>query len=135
MTGLALLLCYAAFASIAILANLATQRLMLVGFPKAYVLALVGGTTIGLVVKYALDKKWIFNGVTHAQASPARTFGLYALTGIVTTLIFWGLETAAWLIWQTHLAREAGAVVGLLLGYVLKYRLDRRYVFTQQLPA
>jgi hypothetical protein len=26
--------------------------------------------------------------------------------------------------------REAGAVLGLTVGYVVKYRLDRRYVFT-----
>lgn len=135
MTGLALLSCYSAFASIAILANLATQRLVLAAFPKAFILALAGGTLIGLIMKYALDRQWIFKGGSHAQAGHAGTFGLYAATGIFTTLIFWGLETAAWLIWQTHQAREVGAVVGLLLGYGLKYRLDRRYVFTQQMSA
>lgn len=135
MTGLALLLCYAAFAAIAIVANLATQRLILAALPSAYILAMVGGTIIGLIVKYGLDKKWIFKGATHAQTGHAGTFGLYVTTGAGTTLIFWGFETAAWLMWQTHLAREAGALVGLLLGYVLKYRLDRRYVFTRQRSA
>lgn len=135
MTGLALVLGYTAFAAIAIFANLVTQRLMLAAYPSAYILALMAGTAIGLLVKYALDKKWIFRPPAYPRAGKAATFGLYAATGLVTTLIFWGFETMAWLIWQTHLAREAGAVVGLLLGYVLKYRLDSRYVFAQREPA
>ena len=32
--------------------------------------------------------------------------------GVVTTAIFWGTETAFWVIWHTDLAREAGAVLG-----------------------
>lgn len=134
MTGLVLVLAYAGFAAIAILANLASQRLMLAALPNVYVLALATGTIIGLLVKYALDKTWIFAGAQHARAGEAGTFGLYATTGIVTTLIFWGAETSAWLVWQTHMAREAGAIAGLLIGYVVKYQLDRRYVFTQQMP-
>ncbi len=49
--------------------------------------------------------------------------------GLVTTAIFWGTETAFWLIWGTDLMREVGAVLGLSVGYVTKYLLDRRYVF------
>jgi putative flippase GtrA len=49
--------------------------------------------------------------------------------GVVTTAIFWVAETAFWLTWGTDLAREAGAVIGLSIGYVTKYLLDRRYVF------
>ncbi|MGQ3179340.1 MAG: GtrA family protein [Blastomonas fulva] len=135
MTGLTLLLRYAAFAVLAILANLAAQRMLLAVFPNAYIPALAGGTIIGLVVKYALDRTWIFAGAAHARAGQAGTFGLYAATGVFTTLIFWGFETVAWLVWQTHMAREAGAVTGLVLGYAIKYQLDRRYVFTQPRPA
>jgi putative flippase GtrA len=57
--------------------------------------------------------------------------------GIVTTAIFWSTETAFWLIWETHTMRELGAVLGLSLGYVVKYALDRRFVFkdTQKVAA
>lgn len=125
-----LVLSYAGFAVLATLANLATQRVVLSAFPAGLLVALAAGTLVGLVVKYALDKTWIFGGAGHASAGQTGTFGLYAATGIVTTLIFWGTETAAWLIWHSHLAREAGAVVGLGIGYIVKYRLDRRFVFT-----
>lgn len=135
MTGLALLFSYTAFAAIAVLANLASQRVIMAAFADAYGVALAGGTIVGLAVKYVLDKRWIFAGATHASKGRAGTFGLYATTGVVTTAIFWGFETAAWLIWQTHPAREAGAVAGLALGYIVKYQLDRRYVFTQTRSA
>ncbi len=125
-----LVLSYAGFAILATLANLATQRVVLAALPWGLLVALAAGTLVGLVVKYALDKTWIFSGARHGRAGEAGTFGLYAATGVVTTLIFWGFESAAWLIWQSHLAREAGAVAGLAIGYVVKYRLDRRFVFT-----
>lgn len=130
MTGVMLVLSYAGFAILATLANLATQRVVLAALPWGLLVALAAGTLVGLVVKYALDKTWIFSGARHGRAGEAGTFGLYAATGVVTTLIFWGFESAAWLIWQSHLAREAGAVAGLAIGYVVKYRLDRRFVFT-----
>lgn len=132
MTGILLVLSYAGFAVVATLANLATQRLVLALVPAGLIVALLLGTVVGLVVKYMLDKTWIFAGARHERAGEAGTFGLYAATGVITTMIFWGFESAAWLIWQSHFAREAGAVIGLAIGYVVKYRLDRRYVFTRE---
>ena len=58
-----LVLRYAAFALLATIANLAAQRAVLwwdassIGF----VLALLAGTAVGLVLKYLLDKRWIFH--------------------------------------------------------------------------
>ena len=52
--------------------------------------------------------------------------------GILTTLIFWGTETIFWLIWQNENMRELGAVLGLSLGYSIKYNLDKRFVFNQK---
>jgi putative flippase GtrA len=39
------------------------------------------------------------------------------------------METAFWLTWRTDTMRELGAVIGLTIGYVVKYWLDRKYVF------
>jgi len=85
---------------------------------------------VGLVVKYLLDKRWIFGDRSQGMRAHGRLFTLYTAMGILTTAIFWGTETAFWLAWRTEAMREAGAVIGLAVGYVLKYRLDRRYVFT-----
>ena len=70
MTRAQIAMRYAAFAVIAILANLGTQRIMLALLDTQGELAaaIFVGTGVGLVVKYALDKKWIFH-----DASPAIT--------------------------------------------------------------
>ncbi len=126
---------YVVFAVIAMLANLAVQRAVL-AFPSphaplAYPLALGAGTLAGLVIKYLLDKRWIFYDFSQGFGAQGKRFSLYALMGVATTAIFWGAETVFWLTWHTHAARELGAVLGLAIGYVVKYRLDLRFVFSQ----
>lgn len=131
MTLKTLVLRYAAFAVIATIANLATQRGVLhFGQSAAYFMSAVGvGTLVGLVVKYLLDKRWVFFDLETGVKNHSRKFTLYTVMGLVTTAIFWGTETAFWLIWQTTAMRELGAVIGLSIGYVVKYQLDRRFVF------
>ncbi len=131
MTLRALVLRYAAFAAVATLANLATQRLVLQGGASAerFALAVLAGTAVGLVVKYVLDKRWIFHDAEGGLRAHGRKFTLYTLMGLVTTAIFWGSETLFWIVWRTDAMRELGAVLGLAVGYVVKYNLDRRYVF------
>lgn len=123
---------YGAFCVLAIVVNLGAQRIIfrLGDGPLIFALAIFVGTGAGLVVKYLLDKRWIFHDQTQGAAAQGRQFGLYTAMGIVTTAIFWGTETAFWMIWQTEFMRETGAVIGLTIGYVTKYWLDRRYVFT-----
>ena len=132
MSALRLTLLYVAFAVVATLANLGAQRLVLQAGegPVLFALAMVGGTALGLVVKYALDKRWIFADPSTGLRAHGRRFSLYTAMGLVTTAIFWASETAFWLLWQTHTAREVGAVLGLAVGYAVKYHLDRRFVFT-----
>ncbi|MAQ81987.1 MAG: polysaccharide biosynthesis protein GtrA [Maritimibacter sp.] len=128
---------YAAFAVIATLANLGAQRVVLAVRDDGWtlMLAIAVGTGVGLVVKYLLDKRWIFlDGSTGARAHGER-FSRYTLTGVFTTAIFWGMETVFWMIWQTDLMRELGAVIGLAIGYVVKFQLDKRFVFRPTGPA
>jgi len=127
-----LILRYAAFAALATFANLATQRvvLRLDDSDYAFYLAVVAGTAIGLVLKYILDKRWIYLDTSEGVAAHRKKFSLYTLTGVFTTAIFWGAETSAWLIWHTEFMRETGAISGLIVGYVIKYKLDQKYVFS-----
>lgn len=129
---------YAGFAVLATLLNLGVQRLVLAftGGTAGFVMAVGLGTLAGLFLKYVLDKKWIFyDRQTTGVTAQGRQFSIYLLMGVVTTLIFWGTETAFWLIWQTDMMRELGAILGLGVGYVVKYNLDRRFVFSQVAPA
>ena len=132
MTVRTLILRYALFAVIATVANLATQRLLLSGDDTAsrFAAAVAAGTLVGLVVKYLLDKRWIFFDSASGVRAHGRRFSLYTAMGLITTAIFWGTETAFWMIWKTDMMRELGAILGLSVGYVVKYNLDKRFVFT-----
>lgn len=127
-----LIIRYTVFAVIATLMNLFSQRvILLMGQSLPYfVTAVAVGTLVGLVVKYLLDKRWIFFDHQKGLRHNSRQFTLYAVMGIFTTAIFWSFETVFWLIWQSHLLREIGAMMGLAIGYVVKYHLDKRYVFS-----
>ncbi len=132
MTLRTLIFRYTIFAIIATVANLAMQRVVLLGGESApwFMAAVAAGTLIGLVVKYVLDKRWIFGDTSTGVKAHGKKFGLYTAMGLITTAIFWGTETAFWLAWRTDAMRELGAVLGLAVGYVVKYNLDRRFVFT-----
>lgn len=131
MTLQTLVFRYVLFAVLATVANLATQRLVFqTGDQPIHFIAAVGlGTLVGLVIKYVLDKRWIFNDLSAGLKAHSRKFSRYALLGVITTMIFWATETVFWLIWQTDGMRELGAVIGLSVGYIIKYNLDRRFVF------
>lgn len=132
MSMRALALRYAAFAVLATLVNLGVQRAVLQTGDSAshFALAVLAGTVAGLVVKYLLDKRWIFEDRDTGLKAHGQKFTLYTVMGLVTTAVFWGAETAFWLIWRTEFMRETGALLGLAVGYVVKYNLDRRFVFT-----
>ncbi len=128
----ALVFRYALFAVIATFANLSVQRLILQSTTTVMSLALAisGGTIVGLGVKYLLDKRWIFHDFSTGMKSNSLQFSLYSLNGIFTTAIFWLSEFTFWYIWGTQFMRELGAVIGLSIGYFIKYQLDRKFVFT-----
>lgn len=134
MTLPVLILRYSAFAVIAMLANLLTQRgvLMMGDSAALFAAAMAAGTLIGLMVKYLLDRRWIFYDQDAGFGRQSRKFSRYTMMGVVTTALFWGTETACWLIWRTDMMRELGAVLGLTIGYIAKYQLDRRFVFVNR---
>ena len=123
---------YVVFAVLATFVNLIVQRLVLwFGDGSAMLaLALAAGTAMGLLVKYFLDKHWIFEDLSVGAIELTKKFSRYTVMGIFTTLIFWGTEILFWLTWRTDMMREIGAILGLSIGYFVKYHLDKRYVFT-----
>jgi putative flippase GtrA len=127
---------YSIFALIATVANIGSQDLVVRLYSGAFqVLAsVVVGTGVGLVVKYVLDKRYIFGFRARDVAHDGRTFMLYTAMGLLTTFIFWGFEFAFDHAFGTRAMRYAGGVIGLAIGYWAKYRLDRRYVFRME-PA
>ena len=49
--------------------------------------------------------------------------------GVATTLIFWGSEIIFNLLFKADIVKYIGAAVGLTIGYIIKYQLDKRFVF------
>ncbi|HJO12831.1 MAG: GtrA family protein [Gammaproteobacteria bacterium] len=122
---------YIVFAGLATLINLASQESSMALYQGSYalVIAMVAGTLTGLVSKYLLDKHFIFYHKTDRAAQDLSQFLFYGLTGVFTTVIFWGFELGFDFLYGTRGARYTGAVIGLAIGYLIKYRLDKRYVF------
>ena len=121
---------YVLFCIVATLVNLVTQRVFLESvFIDYYFVALLFGTLTGLITKYILDKNYIFKDFDHSFKNNSKKFTMYSLNGVLTTIIFWGMESLFYFVYSTSFAREIGAIIGLSLGYFLKYRLDKKYVF------
>ncbi len=126
-------LIYALLAAIATLANIAGQFLTLEAYAGPYSLRLsvAVGTAIGLLLKYVLDKRFIFRFVAKDRAHDVRTFALYTATGVFTTLLFWSIEFAFQRTFGVDAMRYLGGAIGLAIGYVLKFQLDKRFTFAR----
>lgn len=122
---------YTLLALIATAANIGAQELAVQSYTGRFSIAasVVVGTAVGLVVKYVLDKRYIFRFRARSVAHDSRTFVLYTLMGLVTTVIFWGFEFGFEYLFKAKEMRYLGGVIGLGLGYWVKYHLDRKYVF------
>ncbi|MCF6371275.1 GtrA family protein [Rhizobium halophilum] len=121
---------YVAFAVIATAVNFLAQEMTVQVLPgHPLILSILIGTIAGFAVKYVLDKKWIFFDGYTSHSSEAKKIALYGLFSVLTTAIFWSFEIIFWAIWGTNLAKYAGGALGLAIGYVSKYALDRRFVF------
>ncbi len=134
MSAIHLALRYTLFAASATLVNLFTQESVVRLYGGAYALyvSIAIGTVTGLVCKYLLDKHYIFAYQTQGHRDNLGRFTAYTLTGGFTTALFWGLELGFDYWFGTRLARYSGAVLGLSIGYAVKYRLDKRFVFPRQ---
>jgi putative flippase GtrA len=142
---------YALFAGISTLGNLSTQHfvqmlLSSLGMGKDFVFDIFGvfsikvrlliaiffGTLAALVIKYVLDKRFIFNYEAKSSSENTGKFLLYSFMGIFTTLIYWAFELSFDFLFDYDSAKYIGAFIGLSIGYVIKYQLDKRFVFNSK---
>jgi putative flippase GtrA len=122
---------YALFALISTVVNIAFQYISFLvydGYLSLYA-AMIAGTAAGLVLKYILDKKYIFFHTPKNKRDDGKKFFLYSLMGIFTTFIFWGFEIGFDYMFESQNAKYIGAVIGLGIGYIVKYFLDKKFVF------
>lgn len=124
---------YALFAAVSTLLNLLAQYLSF-KFYAGYgslIVAMFFGTLAGLLSKYILDKKYIFYHTPKDRKDDSRKFVLYSFVGLFTTVPFVACEMLFDYLIDHESAKYAGAVIGLTIGYVSKYFLDKKYVFIE----
>ncbi len=124
---------YAFFALVSIGSNLLTQKIFFSLYKGTYSIyaGILFGTGVGLIVKYVLDKRYIFCYETVSYSQDLFKFLLYSLTGVLTTAIFWGFEIAFHYLFSFEQAKYIGGLLGLIIGYTSKYFLDRQFVFAR----
>jgi putative flippase GtrA len=93
--------------------------------------SLLVGTLAGLFIKYYCDKQWIFCIPASNSCNNFSCFALYAFMGGLTTIIFWGTELIFYYMFNFPGHQYVGGALGLLTGYLLKYQLDKKFVFKE----
>lgn len=128
-----LLLLYCFFALISTIVNICSQIISLAIYSGnwAIEISILIGTAAGLPIRYFLDKRYIFSYHTQSFTHEGLTFLLYTSMSVFTTLIFWSMEYGFHLLFSSDAMRYLGGILGLLCGYYLKYRLDKRFVFQE----
>ncbi len=125
---------YGFFALVSTICNLLFQYISFYiysGYGALYI-AMAIGTVVGLIVKYILDKKFIFYHKVENRKEDLKKFTLYSFMGIFTTLIFWGVEMFFYYFIDVPYSQYIGAIIGLSIGYVVKYNLDKKFVFIKK---
>ena len=124
---------YTLFALFSTLINISTQILSVLVYsgPYSVEISILLGTAAGLPLRYLLEKRYIFAFKCKNLGHDGQLFILYSFMGVFTTIIFWSVEYAFHLLFDTAPMRYVGGVLGLSIGFYVKYQLDKRYVFVR----
>jgi putative flippase GtrA len=125
---------YTLFAVFSTAINIGSQMLSIWIYkgPISVEVSILVGTAMGLPLRYFLEKRYIFNFTSKNLVHDGKLFVFYSAMGVITTLIFWGTEYAFHLIYDTDFMRYLGGIIGLSIGFYVKYQLDKKYVFVNR---
>jgi putative flippase GtrA len=134
--ALTIALLYTVFASLSTVINIGSQMLLMAIYKGIYAveISILVGTATGLPLRYLLEKRYIFNFKSSNIKHDGQLFLLYSFMGVFTTAIFWFTEYVFHLSFTDDLMRYVGGVVGLSIGFYIKYLLDKKYVFMSADP-
>jgi putative flippase GtrA len=122
---------YSLFAGLSTVVNIGSQMLSMLIYSGVYAIeiSIFIGSLAGLPLRYFLEKHYIFSFQSKNIKHDEQLFILYSFMDVFTTAIFWGTEYAFHLIFITDAMRYIGGVLGLIIGYFVKYQLDKRFIF------
>ena len=126
-------LLYITFALFSTIVNIGAQIVTtwLYEGPFYVEISILVGTAVGLPLRYVLEKRYVFVYTSKNVVHDGQLFVVYSGMGVITTLVFWGVEYAFHLVYGSDLMRYLGGILGLSLGFYLKYQLDKKYVFVR----
>jgi putative flippase GtrA len=130
-TAVSIAVLYTLFAAFSTAINIGAQMASIWAYagPYAVEVSILIGTAAGLPLRYLLEKRYIFAFKSNNMKHDGQLFVLYSFMGVFTTAIFWSVEYAFHLIFATDTMRYVGGVIGLAIGFYVKYQLDKKYVF------
>lgn len=122
---------YTMFAVLSTAINIGSQMLSIWIYkgPLSVEVSILVGTAMGLPIRYFLEKRYIFKFTSKNLVHDGKLFVFYSAMGVITTLIFWGTEYTFHFIYDTDFMRYLGGIIGLSIGFYVKYQLDKKYVF------
>jgi hypothetical protein len=125
---------YSLFAGLSTVVNICSQMLSMLIYRGVYAveISIFIGTLGGLPLRFFLEKRYIFSFQSKNIKHDGQLFILYSFMSVFTTAIFWGTEYAFHLIFTSDVMRYFGGVLGLSIGYFIKYQLDKRFVFVNK---
>ncbi len=89
-------------------------------------------TIIAFIFKYLVDKIFIFKDKTkYLSIIHFRQIFLYGFFAVFTTIIFWFTELSFKYLFSFKNSHLIGAVIGLAIGYTIKFLLDKKFVFME----
>ena len=126
-----IVLLYTFFAVLSTIINIVSQMVSIWAYtgPFAIEVSILVGTATVMPLRYFLDKRHIFTFTSINIAHDGKLFLLYSAMSVITTFIFWGTEYVFHFIFDSDLMRYLGGIIGLAIGFFIKYQLDKKYVF------
>lgn len=83
------------------------------------------GTSVSLLLKYFLDRKYIFCFIPKDKDEEGFKFVMYSALGVIITSIFWVIEFEIDYLFVCEYFKYIGAILGLSLGHFIKFSLDK----------
>ena len=122
---------YTLFAAASTGINIGSQMLFIWVYkgPFSVEISILVGTAVGMPLRFFFEKRYIFSFTSRNLVHEGQLFVFYSAMSIIATLLFWGTEYAFHLIFNTDFMRYLGGMIGLSIGFYVKYQLDKKYVF------
>lgn len=96
----------------------------------ATLLKLTAATAAAFIFKYLADRFLVFKKAKYTTAKKEIAgIGLYTVFSVFTTLLFWAVQLSFKVYFQLE---YLGLIVGLAVGYTIKFFLDKNFVFSNQ---